>query len=306
MKAKGLTLIEVVVGLFIVSVLVIIFGVSFSAAVVARRVKLRNIAYALADEQLAALRSYDASAVADQADGPLIGVLFTEGAWEAAADASSPSPPNAFRTEGSGTEISSVMPLPENAYGDFTLEASFKVLPGAPAGWRAGFLFRAPDTENGYRAYLTATSLVLERLDGGTASVLYSDLRSVALDAWQTLSVTAAGSSLSIELNGLPVTTQTDAAYAAGKAALAVWEGASAHFDDVSIDGDAWDFDAAAEGSIPGGWERFGLSDLPEGDGTLTVETLFGDSGFKRFTAEVSWDENGSTRAISLSSDKAN
>lgn len=307
MKTRGLTLIETIIGISIVSVLIVTFGVSLLAAVYAQRIKLRNMAAALADEQMAALRAFDTSTLTEQADGAMTGVLFTQGTFTTVEDDTAPSLARAFNAATSTSSgLTSVMPLPENAYADFTLTAKLKANPGAPSGWRAGVLFRARDLNNHYRVTVSATALTLERVSGGVTTVLYSDARSISPGTWQTLEVTASGSSIEVDLNGTSVTTQADATFSIGKAALAAWEGASVNFDDVAIDGLTWNFDGTALGEIHDDWLRFGLGDLPNGTGTLTIATPYSDASLKRYTTTISWsDRSGMTRTLTRTTEKA-
>lgn len=287
---RGLTLLEVVIALALVGVLVMTFAVSLHAAVAARRIKHRSIAAALADEQLSVLRTFDPASVAARTNGALHGVLYQQGTWQVAEVAGAPSGTKGLRGSGPGTGVTAVLPFPKNAYGDLSVSSTFKVEAGSPANWRSGFLFRASDLENGYRAYLTATSLVLERVSGGIVTTLHSDIRSIAADTWQTLEVVAAGPSIELRLNGATAATVSDDAFASGKAALFAREGASVVHDDIALAGDAWDFEGEAAGDVPSGWERFGLSDLPgNATSTLTVSSLYGDDGFKRYSVTVRW-----------------
>ncbi|HTK60099.1 MAG TPA: family 16 glycoside hydrolase [Candidatus Baltobacteraceae bacterium] len=308
MKTRGLTLIEVVIGVSLVSMLIVVFGVSLMAAVYAQRIKLRNMASALADEQLSALQVYDTSQLSNQTNGALIGVLFTQGDFGAVTDLTAPSASQALNAATSTSSgLTSLLPLPKNAYSDFTLTTKFKVNTGSAAGWKAGVLFRAKDLQNHYRAYLTSGSLVLQKVSGNVVTTLYSDARSISQGSWQTLSVTATGSSISVTLNGTLVTTQTDAVFSVGQAALAVWEGASVNFDDVAIGGESWDFDGVTLGELHDDWLRFGLGDLPSGTGTLTISTPFSDTSYKRYSVTISWkDRSGTTRTISHNAEKAN
>jgi type II secretory pathway pseudopilin PulG len=309
MKARGLTLIEIVVGVSLVSVLIVVFGVSLMAAVYAQRVKLRNMASMLADQQLAAIQAVDTSSLGVQTDGALVGVLFTQGDFGAVTDATAPSSDTAFNagTSTATSGLTALMPLPKNAYGDFTLQADIKANVGTPSDWQAGFLFRARDLRNHYRAYLTATSLVLQRVSGGTVTTLYSDARSIAQGSWQELRVVATGSSIGVYLNGTLVTTQVDATFSVGQAALAVWEGASVNFDDVTIGGDAWSFEDVADGEIHDDWLRFGLGDLPNGTSTLTISNPYSDASYKRYSVKVRWtDRSGTERSVTHNAEKIN
>lgn len=303
----GLSLIEVIVGLSLVGILVLTYGTTLTAAVASRRIKQRNMAAALADIQLSALRTFDPSSIPVQTNGAVYGILFTKGEWNISTDGSAKSGSQVFHTEAAtSTGITSLSPLPLNAYDDFTYSAEIKVDSSSPALWQAGILFRSQDLQNGYRVYLTSGTLVLERLIDGTVTTLFSDVRSVSTDTWHNLEVTTNGSSISIDLNGGNVTSEVDATYAFGKAALAAWEGAEVRFDDVVMDGTTWDMDSETLGEPPSGWERFGLSDLPSGDMTLTSENLYGDSGFKRYTATVTWSDASGDKTLSQTTDVTN
>jgi len=307
MKTRGVTLIEIVIGIALVAVLIVVFGVSLLAAVYAQRVKLRNMAGALADEQLSALQTIDTSQFAVQADGPLRGVLFTQGTFGAVDDATAPSSGRALDSAtSSGGGITAVLPLPKNAYGDFTMTAAMKAVAGSPANWKIGFLFRASDLQNGYRVSLAADSLTLDKIVNGAVTTLYSDIRTIIPGTWQTLSVTTSGTSIGVSLNGLNVTDQTDASFSAGQAALAAWEGVGARFDDAAIGGAAWNFDAAAIGAIPDDWSRFGLDNLPSGAGTLSIETPYADASLKKYTVKINWTDRSGPKSISQSLLKAN
>jgi len=309
MPRKGLTLIEVVVGIALVAAVVVVFGVSLTAAAYAQRIKLRNMAAALAGEALAAVRVGNTSSLSPVTDGPLVNLLLTQGVFKTVEDDTAPSTPNALNAATSTSSgLTAMLPLPADAYSDFTLTAKLKVNGGAPAAWKAGLLFRAHDYDNLYEVYLTSGSLVFKKYVNGAATTLYSDARSIPTGSWQTLSVTAAGSSLSISLNGTAVTTLTDSSFSVGEAALAVWEGASVDFDDVSIGGTTWNFEDAALGELQDDWLRFGLGDLPSGTGTLTIAAPYAsDSSFKTYTVNFSWtDGSGTTRTVSQSTQKRN
>lgn len=309
MRRNGLSLIEVVIGIALVSMVVVVFGVTLTTAVYAQRIKLRNMAATLGEEGLAAVRVGDTSTLTPVTDGPLVNLLLTRGQFAAAVDAAAPSPPNVLHAAASTSSgLTAMLPLPADVYADFTLTAKLKVNGDSPAGWKAGLLFRARDDDNLYRVYLTSTTLVLKRTVNGATTTLYSDARSIPTGSWQTLGVTAAGPSLDITLNGISVTTQTDASFSSGQAALAVWEGASVDFDDVSIGGTTWNFEDTAVGQLQDDWLRFGLTDLPSGVGTLTIAAPYAeDPSFKTYTVKMSWtDRSGTTRTISQSTQKLN
>lgn len=304
---KGLSLVEVIVGLALVGVLVLSYGTALTAAVASRRIKFKNMAAALADIQLSALRTFVPSQVPIQTDGSIYGVIFSKGDWNVATDGAAKSGGQVFHAEAATSSgITSLYPLPLNAYDDFTYSAEVKVSSSSPSAWQAGLIFRSNDEQNGYHAYLTSTSLVLEKLIDGAVTTLFSDVRVVSEDTWHKLEVTTNGSSITVNLNGVEVTSQTDATYSVGKAGLAAWESAEVRFDDVVMDGSTWDMDTETLGEVPDGWERFGLSSLPSGNMTLTTEDLYGDSGFKRYTATVTWSDSSSSHTLSQTTDVSN
>ncbi len=305
MKARGLTLIEIVIGIALVAMLVVAFAVSLLAAVYAQRIKLRNMAAALADEELAAVRVSTTSGLTAQTSGPILGTLFAQGVFSVVSDNTAPSAGRALNAATS--TMTSIMPLPKDAYDDFTLTAKLKVNPGSPSNWKAGLLFRARDLNNRYEASLTSTALTLKKNVGGVTTTLYSDVRSIAQGSWQTLSVTESASSITVAVNGTNAVTLNDASFMKGMAALAAWNGASVNFDDVSIAGNSWNFDATTVGDLHADWLRFGFGDLPSGTGTLTIATPYSDTTFKTYTANISWiDRSGSVRSLSESMQKAN
>jgi type II secretory pathway pseudopilin PulG len=306
MRREGLTLIETVVGIALVSAVVVAFGVSLTAAVFAQRIKLRNMAAALGEEQLAAIRYGDTSTLTATTNGPLVNILFPRGTFSVVTDNTAPSQTRALNAATSTSSgMAAVLPLPANAYGDFTLTAKFKVNAGSPSSWKAGVLFRASDDNDLYEVYLTSTALVFKKIEHGASTTLYSDVRSIATNSWQTLGVTATGASLSVTLNGNAVTTQNDPTFSVGEAALAVWDGASVNFDDVSIGGATWNFEDTSVGEMQSDWLRFGLGDLNSGTGTLTIATPYGDTSYKTYTVNISWkDRSGSVKTISQSTQK--
>lgn len=309
MRRNGLSLIEVVVGIALVSTVVVVFGVSLTAAVYAQRIKLRNMAAALAGEQLAAIRAGDTSTLTPVTDGPLANLLLAQGTFAVVTDGTAPSQTRALNAATSTSSgLTAMLPLPADTYGDFTLTAKLKVNAGSPSNWKTGVFFRARDTNNLYEVYLTSASLVFKKYVNGAATTLYSDARTISTGGWQTIGVTATGSSLSVSLNGTTVTTQTDASFSSGEAALAVWEGASVDFDDISIGGTTWNFEDTAAGELQSDWLRFGMGDLPNGTGTLTIAAPYAsDASFKTYTATISWtDRSGTTRTISQSTQKQN
>lgn len=309
MRRTGLSLIEVVVGIALVSMVVVVFGVSLTAAVYAQRIKLRNMAAALASEQLAAIRTGNTAPLTPATDGPLVNILLTRGVFTVVSDGTAPSAPRALNAAASTSSgLTAMLPLPADAYTDFTLTAKMKIATGAPAGWESGLLFRASDDNNLYQVYLTSSSLVLKKIVSGVATTLYSDSRSISTNTWQTLGVVATASSMSVTLNGSTVTTVNDTAFSVGEAALAVWGGASVNFDDVTIGGTTWNFEDTAFGDLQSDWLRFGLGDLPSGTGTLSIAAPYAsDPSFKTYTVKISWtDRGGTTRSISQSTQKQN
>lgn len=302
---RGLTLIEVVLGLTLVSGMVILLGAALSAAVYSEKGHLRNQASALANQELAALQAVGAAQIPVQTNGPLLGILFSQGRWGAKTDGTAPSGPNVFEAvpTSSATSALALYPLPANAYADGTYTVKVKVPSPAPSGWRIGLMFRTTDLRNGYHLYLTADNLKLDKVVSGVTTNLFSDSRSISAGTWQTISVNATGSSLALSVNGTPTNPAavTDTTFSVGKAALAVWGGGAGDFDDVVAGGSTWNFDTATANDVPDDWRRFGLADLPNGAATLTTAVQGGDSAFKRTDVTVTWNDRGTTKSLSQS-----
>ncbi len=302
MRARGLTIVETIIGIGIVSTLVFVYSATLAASALSQRAHLKSTAVFLADQQLSALQAYSASQISDQTNGPLRGVLFSQGVFSTVSDGTAPSQGRALNAATSTISgISAILPFPKNAYDDFALTAKVKTNSGSPTSWRAGILFRAQDLQNTYELSLGASSLVLKKYVNGLATTLYSDARSIGYNSWQTLTVTTTGSSIGVSLNGANVTTVTDSSFSVGKAALVAWNGASVNFDDLSIESESWNFDSTAPGTLHDDWLRFGLGDLPNGTGTLTVTTPYSGATFKKFTVNISWTDRSGTSTRTLS-----
>lgn len=301
--SKGMTLIEVVIGLMLVVAMVIVFGTSLTAAVFAETANQRHMAETLANQELATLQAVGASRIPVQTNGPLLGLIFSQGQWATVADATAPSASNVYAgvSIASATTITAVYPLPQNAYADGLYSLKVKVPSPAPADWRVGLVFRATDLQNGYQLYLTSTNLKLDRVVDGVATNLYSDARSISVDTWQTLAVTATASNLAISLNGTTAGTVVDTAFSVGQAALAVWGGGAGHFDDIMAGSTTWNFDTATTETVPDDWLRFGLANLPSGTAKLTTSILYGDSAFKKTDVTISWRDRQGAKELAES-----
>lgn len=325
MSARGTSLIEAAIAIAITGFLVLVVIGLTNAVSVNRSSLLVAQATSLAQEELEALRSLPYAVLADQTTGPFLGVIPNFGRWTAEADPSAGhTAPNALVAEpvsGATIGATGVMLLPALPTGDGTMNLKLKARSGSPSGWQVGVLLRARDLRDGYLVRIDASSLkLLKRAASASApwyteTQLYAASQAFALDAWQDLSVTLSGSSISITLNGslLTVTPVTDSTYTQGHVALFAGNGAKASFDDVVLPASAFNFDADAAGKTPTDLVRVGLNDLPDStastpndNGTLTIgDQIAGDANIRKFTVTVSWIERSGTKTVTLSTLRA-
>lgn len=288
----GSTLIDTVLGLFVIGFIVILVGSFVSARETNRRVLFRAQAAALADEQLNALRRLDVTTIANQTNGAFKNTLFNAGQWRVVANATAGhSSPNTLELPGSSitNAVSGRLLFPAGLYANATLQAKWRLAADSPAAASIGYLFRSSDNANGYRLRVARTAIDLDSSTGGTQNVYLEKLVAgiatridsravtIAADTWYTLRVTMSGSDISLYLDGTQLGSGpfVDSTHTTGVAALLGWGGVHAYVDDVQTitsTTENWDFDA--DTTLPAAWVRLGLNDLPD-----TTPTTFDDNG---------------------------
>lgn len=326
---NGSTLLDAVLGLFVLGFLIVLVGTFISAREVNRRVLFRAQAAALADEQLNALRRLDVTTLGNQTNVAFKNVLYNAGDWNVVAQNSiGHTAPNALELTGSTitNAVSGRLLFPDGVYADATLEAKWRLASDSPASASFGYLFRSSDSANGYRLRVarTATDLdsstggtqnvYLERVINGMATRIDSRAATIAVDTWYSLRVTLSGSNISLHLDGTQLGSGPfqDTTFASGTAALLGWNGVHAYVDDVQTIATAtqtWNFDADTE--LPAAWVRLSLNDLPnstpntfDDNGLLTLATFpIGSSTttLKQATITIRWLANNTLQSYTTS-----
>ncbi|MFC1612570.1 hypothetical protein ACFL29_01840, partial [Patescibacteria group bacterium] len=200
----------------------------------------------------------------------------------------------------SGTDMG-IAVLPTDYISDVIFEANIKA---ASLTDKSGLLFRARDLENYYFFYIASDRIALKKNLNNTASTLFESFQAFSPDTYYKLKVEAAGTNISLYLNDNLIQTVSDSGLALGYIALASANN-STYFDDVSKNGTIWDFNSLTAGEVPAGWNRFGINDLPQGSGTLTISEPYNNSTLKQIDATVSWTERGELKTITVSSLRA-
>lgn len=301
MRPRGFTLIEIIVTIGMLCGAIAIFGVLLNVLRINKTGSFAAAAYKIAQEEIDIVKSYSIASLATRASSTFIGVMDNAGFFGAAPTSTALSLPNALANNAASSSPLGVIILPYANLADFTLESSIKT---ADTSGKTGLLFRAKDLDNYYFFYLQNNQLVLNKRMDGATSTLYSAAQTFSPGTWYKLKVAAAGSNLSLYIDDNLLSTITDASLALGAAALANY-GNTAYFDNASLIHDSitenWNFDDLAPDSIPAGWMRFGINDLPGGSGALTISEPYGTATLKKIDVTVSWMERGKTKIIMLS-----
>lgn len=301
-KYRGSTLIESLVALGLIAYVLVIFSVGQTAITSNKYLRHRSFAYGLATEELEAIRNSDFSRLTNRTAADFIEVAYNIGTWKVAALADSPSSPNAYELlspTGNPVGLTGIAIVPGIEYDNNTYEAKIKVAASSPATWQAGIFLRYHDTGNYYFVHFNATNIYFDkRVDNSPLPPLDTLTRSFATNTWYTLKVEAVGNVFNVYVDNALVLTVTDTTFTDGRFALAGMNSAHLYFDDVKIGTTLlWHFDGDGLGNIPAGWERFGLADLPDGQGKLTIEDAqAGFNDIKKVTVRVQWSERSQTK----------
>ena len=332
----GFTFLETTLTLFVVSIIILIFGSLISAREINRRTSFRVQAAALADEQLNALRRLTFSSLATQTNAAFRNILYNGGVWSVVADVSAGhSAPNALalaKNTNMTNTVSGRLLWPEGVYSTATLEAKWKAANDSPANWGLGYLFHAADAANGYRLRLGATgtdfdtstggnqNVMLEKIVSGTVTKVFSAVSTMAIspDTWYTLQVVldpAGAATVKIYINGNQQDTSNinDTTFTSGPAALLGWAGVHAFVDDaqsiVNSVTSTWNFDSTTD--LPAAWVRLSVNALPDGtpntfddNGLLTISAYpnVSSTTLKEAVITIQWQQSEQTRNYSTRS----
>ncbi|MEK7211766.1 MAG: hypothetical protein AAB731_03970 [Patescibacteria group bacterium] len=304
---RGITFIEIIVSLGILLALILILATTLNTVKLNRDLGSRTQAMRLAAEELEIVRNLPTAAITNRANSDFVGVFYNQGGWTVAADATAPSAPNVLTLNSAitaaATNLSGALIFPGDggfANGDF--EARIKILNPAPTSTMAGLIFRARDAKNFYRLTMENSVLRLEKIVNGNATTLLSPSQTFLTDTWYKVKISGEAATLSIALNDILLGTTTDSAFSSGKIGIFTANGTKISIDGISILGAIlWNFDADPAGDLPSGLKRFGLFDLPGGEGELTIENFqAGVDTLKKITVRITWVQNGSIKSAEL------
>jgi len=299
----GISLVEVVVSIAIIGGSLAVFATLLNILQLNKSGSLRSAAYKLAQEEMEAIRSLPLSDLTARTDAGFINVFYNNGAAGAVADNNAVSLPNDLQLANASSTFAAIS-LPYDKMADFSLETN---LLATSTAQKTGIIFRARDSGNYYFLYIKNDRIGLEKNINGTLTSLSETLHTFSPDVWYKIKIAASGTSLSIYLNDNLIATVTNGSLSSGYAALASYSTTS-RFDDVVLVYNsqtlAWDFDDLSDGAIPNEWQRFGLNDLPEGYGLLTISEPYGVSTIKQIDVNISWTEKGERKNVSLSTIK--
>ncbi len=293
-------MIEIIVSIAMLGGAIAVFGVLLNVLRINKTGTFAAAAYKIAQEELDVIKGYPIASLTTRTGSTFIGIIDNNGSYGAAATAAASSP-NAMQNNAASSSPLGIIALPYANLADFTFEASVKT---SGVSGKAGLIFRAADLDNYYFLYLQNNQLVLDKRAGGATSTLYSTAQTFLPDTWYKLKVAAAGNNLALYIDDNLRTTITDASLAIGTATLGNF-GNTAYFDNVSLTHDliteSWNFDDLPAGASPLSWARFGINDLPNGAGSLTISEPYGTAAMKKIDVTVSWTERGANKSITLS-----
>ncbi len=293
----GANLLEVVIALVLLGVIIAAFGTIFLAFRLANEASYRNMASAIAEAGLDALRSADPAIISNQTDSPFLGTLINHGAWSVFATSTAPSGSQALiETSSSPTSgnISGLLLLNSKSVATSTVEAYVLWAPenSASGTAKAGILIRNTDTTHGYFYSIGPESIELEKRNGGTKTTLFSQSGSYSQGVWHKLKIIASGTNFSLYYNDLLIGSASDTIFTEGDLAI-FSEYALLGADSITISGDInqnWNFDSDTAGSLPKNLKRLGFGDIPRGRGTLTISDAYpGYTDLKKATIKVYW-----------------
>ena len=288
--------------------------IALSATVMTFRLRqtsnYRSIAYALAEEEMIAIKALPMSSLINTSSTRFINVVYNLGAFSVQANAASSSPPNLYAAIASSTTIinnltsNKTLPLNDGSIVSASIKIRYPSNP--PANWAGGLIFRAVDLNNYYRLAIESNGLILKKVVNGITTTLNTYAFTPNPNTWYTISVNASGNDITSYINGTNTGTVNDSALQTGKVALAAFNSLLPLFDDLSVSLDnisssTWNFDTT---STPGAdyapFKKFGVYDLPGGLDELTITDYLGQSDIKQITVKISWIERGATKSIQL------
>ncbi|HEY0001038.1 MAG TPA: family 16 glycoside hydrolase [Actinoplanes sp.] len=162
-------------------------------------------------------------------DGDATGWTKSGGSWSVVTDGSP-----AYRQSSTGANAKAI--TGDTSWTDYTVRARVRPIAFGAADRSAGVAARARSTSEYYALVLTGGGAAqLQRVSGGTATVLGSAAVGGSTGTWRTLALSVQGSALTGSVDGAEVVRATDSVLGSGQIGL-VASYASASYDDVSVD----------------------------------------------------------------------
>lgn len=310
-QPKGLTFIEIVIGMTLLLALITIMGTLVSSYSIVRKIKFKQEAYALAAEQLDVHRSLNYGALINQNNKPFGHILYPKGSFIITDDAAQSGTQSILSSGHSGTTGITAIIIPPigNFVADGTITSYIRIPSSTPTPWKAGIIFRAQDEQNMYVATISNSTVELLDYTDSVSAVLFTSPQSLNVDTWYKFAVVASSNTFDIFLDDVKLNGSSivDSSYDVGFMAIATYNGTDAFIDSVSykslIDVYSWNFDNVQDlpGNSPLDWIRSSIYSLPNVQTELTISNEEADvsSPLKNVTATVSWNDN-SSQSITL------
>jgi len=297
----GFSLLEAIIAITLSAMLLGIFTTMIVASFFLRRTEHDVQAIDFIQEELDTLRTLPFTELLNRTDGLFLGIPFTRGDWQVYNYSGN----NALRlgtaTDEEFIDESGLAVLPGNYRDNFTFTAKIRARSTSPVGWGVGLAFRYRDAENHYRYRFTANGIALDKVVQGTVTTIWSQSVTYSTGVWYELEIDADNEIIALLKNSLVLTTEVDDTFTAGDLALLALDGAIVDFDDVAVvtlaESDSWNFNSDPTGVLPAEWRRFSIFDMPDGDGTLTIEDYLGQTDMKKATVTVTWSDLTRTRS---------
>ncbi|MEU4423435.1 pectate lyase [Actinoplanes sp. NPDC024001] len=162
-------------------------------------------------------------------DGNATGWSRNGGTWSIVTDGSP-----AYRQSSTGANARAL--AGSTGWTDYTVQARVRPIAYAAADRTVGIAARATSTSQYYALVLTGGGTAqLQRVSGGTATVLGTAATGGATGSWRVLALSVRGATLTGFVDGAQVLQATDATFGSGRIGL-VTGYASASYDDVVVD----------------------------------------------------------------------
>jgi type II secretory pathway pseudopilin PulG len=299
---RGIAIVEIVISIAIFGIIFIIFSGSLLSIQSRKYADNAASATRIAEAELEKIRSLSFDSLTPRANSDFIGLTFNMGDWRLASDASAPSSPKVISllSVASSTmgDVTGLIQPPVNELTDFTFQTKININPISPTDWQAGLLFRGQDNLNYYRFIFSSSVLKFEEVASSTVSTLFSRAQTSLTDTFYQIKVVASSTAFDLYFNDVLIQTVNDDTFSSGSLGILSLNNAKIKFDDVTVASNTWNFDS--ETRFPSGWKRFGIYDLNEGRGYLTIENYGGNEDIKKITARVEWRDARGLRDAEL------